>query len=72
MKQLFRALAVLAVCAVLASPRLVAAQASTAIPPALSTPDQVETRIGPLHFKDGAPTAETAEKEFDTLDFTRA
>jgi hypothetical protein len=72
MKQLFRALAVLAVCAVLASPRLVAAQASTAIPPALSTPDQVETRIGPLHFKDGAPTAETAEKVFDTLDFTRA
>ena len=36
------------------------------------TPDKVETRIGPLQFKDGAPTSETAEKVYDTLDFTRA
>jgi hypothetical protein len=38
----------------------------------LSTPDQVESGIGTLEFKDGAPTVETAEKVRDTLDFTRA
>ncbi|MBR1211232.1 hypothetical protein [Bradyrhizobium sp. JYMT SZCCT0180] len=32
----------------------------------------METRIGTLEFKDGAPTVETAEKVRDTLDFTRA
>src|SRR5262245_22878422 len=42
------------------------------IPPALVTPDKVETRIGTLEFKDGAPTAETAERVRDILDFTRA
>ena len=38
----------------------------------LSAPDRVETRIGTLEFKDGVPSAETAERIFDTLDFTRA
>lgn len=37
----------------------------------LSTPDKVETRLGTLEFKDGAPSAETVEKVYDTLDFTR-
>jgi hypothetical protein len=41
------------------------------VPPILVTPDKVETRIGTLDFKDGAPSAETAEKVYDTLDFTR-
>ena len=45
--------------------------AQTPIPPVLVTPDKVETRIGTLEFKDGAPSAETAEKVYDTLDFTR-
>jgi hypothetical protein len=27
----------------------------------LLTPDRVESRLGPLAFRDGAPTAETAE-----------
>jgi hypothetical protein len=31
----------------------------------------VETRIGKLEFKDGAPSVATAEKIYDTLDFTR-
>ena len=31
----------------------------------------IETRIGTLEFKDGAPSAETAEKVYDTLDFIR-
>ena len=38
----------------------------------LSTPDRVETRIGTLEFKDGAPSAETAQTVYDTLAFTRA
>jgi hypothetical protein len=47
------------------------AQTAPAVPPTLITPDQVETRIGPLQFKDGAPSGDTAEKVYDTLDFTR-
>jgi hypothetical protein len=42
------------------------------IPASLTTPDKVESRIGTLEFKDGAPTVETAQKVYDTLDFTRA
>ncbi len=38
----------------------------------LGTPDSVETSIGTLDFKDGAPSADTAQKVFDALDFTRA
>ncbi|WP_200954167.1 hypothetical protein [Ensifer sp. Root423] len=38
----------------------------------LGAPDAVQTRIGTLEFKDGAPTAETANKVYDALDFTRA
>ena len=38
----------------------------------LGTPDSVETSIGTLDFKDGAPTADTARKVIDALDFTRA
>src|SRR5262245_19265547 len=48
------------------------AQSSTAIPPSLVTPDRVQTSIGTLEFKDGAPTVATAEKVRDTLDFTSA
>jgi hypothetical protein len=39
---------------------------------ALGAPDSVETPAGLLEFRDGAPTAETAQRVFDTLDFTRA
>jgi hypothetical protein len=38
----------------------------------LSAPDKIETSQGALMFKDGAPSAETASKVYDTLDFTRA
>ena len=72
MQQLIRPLAVLAVCAVLALPRLAAAQATTAIPPAITTPDKVETRIGTLDFKDGMPSKATLDKVYDNLDFTHA
>jgi hypothetical protein len=52
--------------------REAAAQSSTGIPPAITTPDKVETRIGTLEFKDGAPSAETVTKVYDNLDFTHA
>ncbi len=38
----------------------------------LSAPDQIDTRIGTLEFKDGVPSADTAATIYDTLDFTRA
>ena len=50
-------------------------QASTkttpGIPPSITTPDRVRTRIGTLEFKDGAPSLGTARKVYDTLYFTR-
>jgi hypothetical protein len=67
MKQSTRFFAAAFVCAL---PHIAAAQAP-AIPPILVTPDTVESRIGKLEFKDGAPSAATAEKVYDTLDFTR-
>ena len=39
---------------------------------AISTPDRVETRIGALEFRGGAPSAETVAKVYDNLDFTHA
>ena len=41
------------------------------IPQKILTPDKVETRIGTLNFVDGVPTAETAQKTYDLLDFMR-
>jgi hypothetical protein len=41
------------------------------VPAKITTPDTVETRIGTLHFKDGAPDAATVEKAYDQLDFGR-
>jgi hypothetical protein len=48
-----------------------AAQSATGIPPEITTPDKVETQIGTLEFKDGAPNAETVQKVYDSLDFVR-
>jgi len=48
-----------------------AAQTATAIP-SISTPDKVESRIGTLDFKDGAPSKATLEKVYDHIDFTHA
>ena len=71
MKDVSRYLAPVTVCAMLALPHIAAAQTASAIPPSLITPDKVETRIGPLQFKDGAPSVDTAAKIYDALDFTR-
>jgi hypothetical protein len=43
----------------------------TDIPPAITTPDKVETSIGTLEFKDGAPNAATVQKVRDSLDYVR-
>jgi hypothetical protein len=43
----------------------------TAIPPAITTPDKVETSIGTLEFRDGAPNAATVQKVRDSLDYIR-
>lgn len=72
MKEKLNALAVVVACAVLAPPSLAMAQAGAGIPPAITTPDKVETRIGTLEFKDGAPSKETLAKVFDNLDMTYA
>ena len=61
-----------ALSAAIAPPRLAAAQSATAIPSGIATPNRVETRIGPLDFNDGAPSAETLQKVYDNLDFTHA
>src|SRR4249920_3947694 len=41
------------------------------IPPAITTPDKVETSIGTLEFRDGAPTTATIQKMRDSLDYIR-
>ena len=61
--------ALAAVCstsAVLAEPKYKAD-----VPDSILTPDTVETRLGTLRFKDGAPDAETVKLAYDNLDFMR-
>jgi hypothetical protein len=45
---------------------------TTPIPPGIASPDEVETRLGTLHFSDGCPDKATTEKLRDNLDFQRA
>ena len=44
---------------------------TTEIPPQITTPDTVETRLGTLKFFDGFPDDQTVEKVMDNLDFSR-
>lgn len=46
-------------------------EVSTETIKALSAPSSIETPAGKLEFRDGVPTEETAQKVYDTLDFTR-
>ena len=71
MKRSTRFLSAALVCAMPALPHIAVAQTASAIPPTLVTPDSVDTRIGKLEFKDGAPSAATAEKVLDSLDYVR-
>ncbi|ANY80898.1 hypothetical protein BB934_23915 [Microvirga ossetica] len=43
----------------------------TDIPPEITTPDTVETRLGTLKFTDGFPDQATRDKVYDNLDFQR-
>lgn len=43
----------------------------TPIPPGITTPDKVDTRLGTLKFEGGYPDAATVEKVYDNLDFLR-
>jgi hypothetical protein len=45
---------------------------SPKVPPAITTPDKVETRLGTLEFRDGMPSEDTIDKVYDQLDFTHA
>jgi hypothetical protein len=58
--------------ATLILPRLATAQTAPAIPPSITTPDKVESRLGTLDFKDGMPSPATMAKVYDNLDFTHA
>ena len=40
-------------------------------PPSILTPDHVETRLGPLAFFDGYPSAKSVDAVYDNLDFQR-
>jgi hypothetical protein len=44
---------------------------TTDIPPSITTPDEVSTRLGTLKFTDGFPDDATVEKCYDNLDFQR-
>jgi hypothetical protein len=72
MAEFIRPLAALVAFIMLALPHLASAQAGAAIPPAITTPDTVQTRLGTLEFKDGVPSKDTLEKVYDNLDFTYA
>ena len=41
------------------------------VPAKVATPDAVETRIGTLHFKDGAPDPATVQRADDQIDLSR-
>jgi hypothetical protein len=44
---------------------------TTDIPPSITTPDTVETRLGTLNFFDGFPDAASVQTLYDNLDFLR-
>ena len=45
---------------------------ATEIPEGLTTPDNIQTRMGELNFFDGVPDIETAQKVYNLIDFTHA
>jgi hypothetical protein len=62
----------LSAVALLAASSTFAQTYETEIPPAITIPNSVETRLGTLHFKDGFPDDATVQKIYDNLDFQRA
>jgi len=72
LRKRFPAIPAIALLSLIVSPGAAMAQVSQETMDSLSTPESVETSIGTLKFKDGAPTLESAEKVRDALLFTRA
>ena len=64
----FSTLGTIVAAALLLSGNDAAAQTGSAIPPSITTPDKVESSIGTLQYKDGAPSKETVAKVYDYLD----
>ena len=60
-----------ALALVCASSGVFAQKYKTEIPPAITTPDSLETRLGTLKFTDGFPDDATVQKVYDNLDFQR-
>jgi hypothetical protein len=65
MKQMHRALLILLLATAV---RPAVAQISRDTMKSISTPDRVQSPIGTLEFKDGAPSKATVEKVYDNLD----
>jgi hypothetical protein len=55
----------------LAGPPAAPPKYSPDVPSKITTPGTVETRIGTLRFKDGAPDPATVQLAYDQLDFGR-
>ncbi len=72
MKPLVKPLAIVAAYTMLATAGAAAAEPGSSVPPSITTPDKVESRIGTLKFKDGMPSQDTLDKVYDNLDFTHA
>ncbi|MGE5260925.1 MAG: DUF1254 domain-containing protein [Actinomycetota bacterium] len=66
---LVQSMMALGLAAILLSPAF--AESDTPVPPSIATPDQVETSIGTLNFRDGIPDQATADKVYDQLDLQR-
>ncbi len=49
-----------------------ASRAAAGVPASIVTPDRVESPLGPLQFTDGAPSAATAERLYESLDRAHA
>ncbi len=45
---------------------------TTVLPEGITTPDNIQTRVGELNFFDGVPDVESAQKVYNLLDFTHA
>src|SRR5512132_1672293 len=70
LKKLVTAAAVLAL--IVTTMTASAQQMTTDMPKSITTPDQVQSRLGTLNFKDGIPDNATAQKLFDELDYVHA
>jgi hypothetical protein len=72
MRKLTRLTAFVAAWASVAVSLPAGAQTAAGVPPSITTPDRVQTRIGTLDFKDGMPSKETVARVYDNLDLAHA